>query len=441
VNILVLCPHYAPDVAPTGEVMTSIAGELVDRGHRLHIVTSLPWYQHHRIEPGWEGRLIRHEATPWGRITRVHPFPTDKRNIPARALAFGGFTALSSLAANLTRQRPDVVLAMSPPLTLGLAGWTVAKTRRIPFVFNIQDVFPDVAVEVGAITSPAVIRFASWLERTTYLSADAVTVLSEDLRDNVADKLGTHRPERVRVIPNFVDTDWITPMPRENSYRRELGLGGRTVVMYAGNVGYSQSVDLMLDAAAALAHDPDVAFVINGGGAARIQLEQRAKGLPNVHFVDMQPKARLPEVLAAADIHVVPLKRGLARSSVPSKTYSILAAGRPLVASVDPGTEVARLVDRAGAGIAVPPEDPEAFTKAVTRLVGAPEEAMAMGAAGRTFVERWASPGAVAAQYEALFDELRAAHAPVRKRKLERWFPALRAPLRRWRQGILPAGQ
>ena len=96
-NILVLCPHFAPDLAPTGEVMTSIANELAARGHRLHIVTSLPWYVHHRIEEGWEGKAVRHEDVEWGRITRVNPFPTDKTNIPARALGFAGFTALTGV--------------------------------------------------------------------------------------------------------------------------------------------------------------------------------------------------------------------------------------------------------------------------------------------------------------------------------------------------------
>lgn len=413
-NLLVLCPHYAPDVAPTGEVMTQIAEHLVARGHRLHVVTSLPWYREHAIEPGWEGRVVRHEDTAWGRITRVHPFPTDKGNIPARALAFGGFTALATLAGLASRSRPDAVLAMSPPLTLGAAGWLVAERHRVPFVFNIQDVFPDVAVEVGAITNRRVIAAASWLERETYLRADAVTVLSDDLADNIAAKIAGRRGEagrrdKVRVIPNFIDTDWIRPGPKENPYRREHGLEGKTVVMYAGNVGFSQSLDLLLAAATHLAHDPQVAFVINGGGSARPVLERAAAGLPNVHFVDMAPKARLPEVVAAADLHVVPLRSGLARSSVPSKLYTILAAGRPVVASVDAGTEVARTVEEAGAGLAVPPDDPEAFTKAIERLVRAPEEAEAMGAAGRRFVEGWASPGAVAEAYERLFEELVAA--------------------------------
>ncbi len=408
-NLLVLCPHFAPDVAPTGEVMTSIATELAARGHRLHVVTSLPWYLHHRIEDGWGGQAVRHQETEWGRITRVHPFPTDKRNIPARALAFGGFTALASAVATVSTPRPDAVLAMSPPLTLGAGGWMAARARRVPFVFNIQDVFPDVAVELGVITNPRVIAAASWLERETYLHADAVTVLSDDLRDNVAAKLRGDRPDRVRVIPNFVDVERIRPTDKENSYRAEYGLSGKTVVMYAGNVGFSQSLDLVLAAATAMAHEPDVVFVINGGGSARADLERQAAGLRNVRFVDHQPKDRLPELLAAADIHVVPLRKGLARASVPSKMYSILAAGRPIVASVDPGTEVANVVERAGAGLTVPPDDAEAFTKAVARLLADPDDAARRGAAGRSFVERWASPAAVAARYEDLFEELIAA--------------------------------
>jgi colanic acid biosynthesis glycosyl transferase WcaI len=415
-RVLVLCPHYAPDTAPTGEVMTRIADELVDRGHELHVVTSLPWYLHHRVEPGWTGRPVRHQDRDGERITRVHPFPTDKRNIPARALGFAGFTGLAAVMAlkGWRHHPPEVVLAMSPPLTLGVAGWLAARRWRVPFVFNIQDVFPDVAVELGAITNRSVIRFASWLERWTYRRADAVTVLSDDLRDNLVAKIQGAVPDpydRVRVIPNFVDAAGIAPADRTGTpgggdYRREHGLGDRQVVMYAGNVGFSQSLELLVGAARALADRSDVVFVINGGGSARPDLERQAAGLDNVRFVDFQPRERLADVLAAGDIHVVPLRRGLARSSVPSKAYSILAAGRPVVASVDEGTEVARVVEKAGAGLAVPPDDPEAFAAALTALLDDPARARAMGAAGRTFVERWASPAVVAGRYEALFDEL-----------------------------------
>ncbi|HZA79673.1 MAG TPA: glycosyltransferase family 4 protein, partial [Acidimicrobiales bacterium] len=266
--------------------------------------------------------------------------------------------------------------------------------------------------ELGAITDPRVIRVASWLERWTYRHADAVTVLSDDLRDNLVAKIeGTVADplDRVRVIPNFVDTERIQPRdPEAGSYRREQGLVGKRVVMYAGNVGFSQSLDLLIGAARELADRPDVVFVINGGGSARPDLERQAAGLDNVRFVDFQPAERLADVLAAGDVHVVPLRRGLARSSVPSKTYSILAAGRPVLASVDEGTEVARVVEKAGAGVAVPPDDPEAFTAALTALLDDPDRARAIGAAGRAFVERWASPAAVAERYETLFEELTA---------------------------------
>jgi colanic acid biosynthesis glycosyl transferase WcaI len=178
--------------------------------------------------------------------------------------------------------------------------------------------------------------------------------------------------------------------------------------MYAGNVGLSQSLDAVLAAAAALAYEENLVFVINGQGAKRPELERRARGMSNVVFVDLQPSERLPEVLAAADLHLVPLKKGLASTSVPSKTYSILAAGRPLIAAVDPGSEVDRIVTDSGAGFAVPPDDPEALTKAIRRSIEAPEELVRMGEAGRRFVEAWASPAAVAEAYEKLFVEIAA---------------------------------
>ena len=358
--------------------------------------------------------MVREQVTDWGRITRVHPFPTDKRNIPARALAFGGFTALTGIVAAASRPRPDAVLAMSPPLTLGLAGWMTARLRRAPFVFNIQDVFPDVAVELGMITNPSIIGVASALERFTYLRSDAVTVLSDDLRDNVAAKLRGNRPDRVRVIPNFVDTEHIQPCAEgeplpggvraHRQDRRDVRRQRRLLAVARSRPRSRRRARPR----------PRSRVRDQRRGAARADLERKASGAPNVRFVDMQPKDRLPEVLAAADIHVVPLRRGLARSSVPSKMYSILAAGRPIVASVDTGTEVAAVVERANAGIAVPPDDPEAFTKALARLVAEPDEVERMGRAGRAFVERWASPAAIAEQYEALFDELRTRTAPIR---------------------------
>jgi colanic acid biosynthesis glycosyl transferase WcaI len=405
-NLLIICPHFRPDVAPTGEVMTAIVRELAARGHRLQIVTSLPWYRHHRIDDGWSHRLVQTEETEWGWITRLHPFPTDKSNLPARAMAFGGFTALSAAVASVAKMRPDAVLAMSPPLILGGAGWLAARRWRVPFVFNIQDVFPDVAVEVGAITNPKVIAAASWIERFLYLRSDAVTVLSDDLRANLAAKLGARRPERVRVIPNFVDTAAITPADRITPYRAELGLGDRTVVMYAGNLGYSQSVGLLIEAARRFRDRDDLVFVINGSGSARAGLVEAADGLDNVVFAPMQPRERVSEVLATGDLHTVLLKTGLARSSVPSKMYSILAAGRPCLASVDLDTEVDRTLRDANAGRVAAPDDVDAFVATLGEMLDRRDDWAGWGRSGRHWVEEWLSPAAVAESYEQLFEEL-----------------------------------
>lgn len=403
-RVLVIAPHYTPDTAPTGTVITTITDGLVDRGHQVTMITSLPWYRHHAVEPGWGARLVRREITAERSVVRLHPLPTDKRSLVRRGLAFAGFTLEATAAAVLQGPRPDVVLAMSPPLTLGVAGRVAATRWRVPYVFNIQDVFPDVAVDIGAITNRHVIRVAAALERWCYRRADAVTVLSEDLRANVVAKIGPARSSRVHVIPNFVDVDQIRPGPRDNAYRAEFGLGDGPVVMYAGNVGHSQPLELVL--AAARAH-PHVTFVINGGGVARAGLEQDAAGLANVVFVDYQPPERLPEVLAAADVHLVLLKPRLASASVPSKLYSILAAARPVLASVDPGTEVGRVLDSAGAGRWVPAGDQDAFVEAVGELTADPAATAAMGERGRDFVSTWQSPARVAESYDELFAALR----------------------------------
>ena len=177
-RLVVLCPHFAPDLAPTGVVMTRIVTEMAARGHELHVVTSLPWYRNHAIEPGWGGRLWRTEKTEWGSIIRVHPFPgKSKSNLLRRALGFIAFSyavGIRSVHADGFPFKVDGVLAMSPPLTLGLTGWSTKIIRRAPLVFNIQDVFPDAAIQTGAISNKRIIAAAKWLERVSYQRSDAV---------------------------------------------------------------------------------------------------------------------------------------------------------------------------------------------------------------------------------------------------------------------------
>ena len=398
--IVVLCPHFAPDTAPTGEVITRIVDEFIAAGERVHIVTALPWYRNHAIEQGWEGRLVRREKTAWGSIIRVHPFPgKSKSNLLRRAIGFGMFSVVAgvcTLFAGGIHRRPQAIISMSPPLTLGLTGWLASRLRFCPSVFNIQDVFPDAAVETGAITNARIIAAARWLERVSYHRSDAVVVLSDDLKANVVAKVSPKHAHKVKVIPNFVDADRIRPMNRMTAYRSELGIGDETVVMYAGNVGFSQSLEMLIAAAQKMS---DVTFVINGDGSARTELEAAATGITNVKFAGYQPRDRVGEVLASGDIHVVPLRAGLGAVSVPSKTYSILAASRPVVAAIDEGTEVTRILQESGAGISVPPDSPEEFARAIASFVSNPAKSEQCGASGRKWVETHVSPAVVARSY------------------------------------------
>lgn len=413
-RIEVLCPHFAPDSAPTGVVMTAIVEAWADEGHRVDIVTSIPWYSNHAIEHGWSSKPIQTESTEWGSITRLYPFPSNKENLWTRAMGFGGFTALSLAAAVPRRRSVDAVMAMSPPLTLGAAGRLIAWRRRAPFVFNVQDVFPDVAVELGVINGARTIAALERLERHTYQMADAVTVLSDDLRDNVTAKLAAGRGKgadvsKVEVIPNFVDVERIDAGGDGNKYRAEFGLGDRLVVMYAGNVGHSQSLDMVIAAARRFNGRDDVVFVINGNGVARAGLERAASGLDNMVFVDFLPPERLGDVLSAGDVHLVPLKAGLSRSSVPSKFYSILGAGRPVVAAVDAGSELERVIHANQVGISVDADQTESFIAAIATLVDAHTTRERFGVNGRKFVESWLSPAGVAERYIDLFNRLNSA--------------------------------
>ena len=403
-RLIVLCPHFEPDMAPTGVVMTRIVHELAARGHELHVVTSLPWYRKHQVETGWAGALWRIEKTTWGSISRVQPFAGQtKSNLVRRAVGFilfSYFVGLRALFAGGFWRRADGVLAMSPPLTLGLIGWHTKLFRGGKLVFNIQDVFPDAAVETGAISNQRVIAAASWLERVSYQRSDSVVLLSDDLANNVQQKLDQKFHKRIKVIPNFVDTQAIVPMSPLTNYRRELGIGESLVVMYAGNVGFSQSLELMIEAARVLPH---VIFVINGEGSARKSLEAKAHALSNVKFGDYQDASRLSEVLATGDLHVVPLRRGLGSVSVPSKTYSILAAGRPICAAIDLDTEVPRILAAANAGVCVEPDDQAAFVSAIAAMISDRKSLEEMGASGRKWVEGHASPQSIAQRYEALY--------------------------------------
>lgn len=405
-KLLLICPHFEPDLhAATGEVMTKFVHAFCDRGNEVDVVTSLPWYQEHDVEKAWRGRPWRTEQAEFGKIIRVWPFPTDKGNIPARALAFGGFTGLATAAA-LTLGRPDVVMGMSPPIFLGETARIVARRWNVPAVFNVQDIFPDVAVDLGALNNERVISAARRHERSLYRRVDAVSVLSEDQAANVRAKMDPAQHDKVRIIHNFADTDRVSVVDRATTYRRENGLEDKTIVMYSGNVGLSQSFDLVEHAAKALAGRTNLHFVINGEGAARPLVDAWAAELENVTVTDFAPRDKVSDVLGSADLHLILLKTGLAKSSTPSKLYGILASGRPTLASIDVGSEVAQTLEAAGAGYSVPPDSPDAFLAELVRVLEDEQELVDAGLRGRIHVDRCLTPAAQAEAFHGLFDDL-----------------------------------
>jgi len=402
-RLLVLCPHFKPDTAPTGVVMTRLVDELIILGWEVDVITSLPWYRRHAIEPGWSGRIRRKVETPWGSIARLHPFPADKANLVARAAAFVGFSSIAAVDASARRPRPDAVLVMSPPLTLAISGWAAARRFGIPLVLNLQDVFPAAAVAVGAISNRRAIAVFEALERFCYKRATAITVLSDELAKGIERRTGNRVSTPVHVIPNFADIAGIRPEPTDNAYRREHELVGKHVVMYAGNVGHSQAFDLLIGAAEHLRHRDDIVLVVNGEGVQRMSLQTAAAHLPNVRFVDYQPADKLPETLAAADIHLVLLKPGLSEVSVPSKLYSVMAAGRAVIACVDPGSEIDRLVRDADAGLSVG-HDADALAAAITTLVDDSAMRRRQASNARARVETWPTAADIARQYSDLLE-------------------------------------
>ena len=232
-------------------------------------------------------------------------------------------------------------------------------------------------------------------------------MLSKDLEENVNNKIDTikSRPQ-IQVIPNFLISSSIKPQSRLTNYREEHQLGEKLIVMYSGNLGNSQSFQLITDAAKKHDEKDDIVYVINGNGAMSDQLKQQANQLKNLLVVDYQPIERLSEVLASADIHLIPLRAGLGDMSVPSKIYSIFASGRPVIASVDSGTEIDKIVTESKGGIAVPPDDFDSFTLALENLIENSELREEMGKKARVWLENCYTPKTVADSYLDLIRRL-----------------------------------
>lgn len=404
-RVLILSLHFAPDTVSNAVVVTDVARELAARGHTVTVVSSMPYHQAHRIEAGYRGRLWKVGYHDQIRVVRTWLLLRGgKRDVGRRFLAYTTFNLTSTVAALFTGKH-DVVITPSPPLTIGVSGWLVARMSGAKFIYNVQDIYPDAAAKLGLLRSSWSLRFFRWLEHYVYARADAVSVISDDFRDNLLDK--DVPSSKIKVIANPVDVDFIRPLPRSNAFAEEHNLVGKFVALYAGNIGLAQGLETLIEAAR-LTTNPVVQFVIVGNGAGLEATRCRAAelNLSNVRFLPFQPRQRVPELYASADIGIVLLRRGMGKSSTPSKVYSIMASGRPVLAAVDPCTEVWRLVERIGCGTCVPPEDPEALACALDRLSVEPSNTAALGERGRRYVENRHSLRTIGDQYDALMGAL-----------------------------------
>jgi colanic acid biosynthesis glycosyl transferase WcaI len=403
---LLLTLYFAPDVAANAVIMTELAEELAALGHQVTVVTAFPHYAGNVIDRRYRGRLIQQEEYKSMRVVRTYLYTSlHKQRFLVRFLNYVSFNVLSTLAGIFAGPQ-DIILAPSPPLTIGLSACIISRVRRIAYVYNVQDIYPDVVVKLGILRNPLVIAFSRWLERFVYSHARHITVLSEGFRANLLRK-GVPA-EKLTIIPNFVDVDFIRPLPRDNGFRQRFGLDGRFVVLYAGNLGHSQSLERVLDCAALLQDQDHIAFVIVGNGSRKPYLEARAQqmGLSNMHFIPFQPREDVPEIYAAGDVSLVPLRKGIALDSVPSKAYTIMASGRPVIAAVDPGSDVWSLVKQAQCGLCVEPENPHALAEAIYALYADPTLRERLGRNGREHVVQHYTRQAVAKQYNELLTSI-----------------------------------
>jgi glycosyltransferase involved in cell wall biosynthesis len=400
-RILLVTSYFPPELGAASDLYFDLAEAFADRGHEVEVVTRFPHYRLQRAESG----LFRRDRVGRAEVIRIATLQLAEAGRLLRGLDHLVQPPMY-LIGGLMARRPDVILFHSPPLTLGLACWALAKRWGVPYVANIQDLFPKYAVDIGLLTNPLLIRAFETLERFVYRTADAVTVNAPHNTQHILEHGGA--PERVETTSNWIDVDVVTPGTRENAFRERVGLGEAFVVQYTGTMGFQQDLDTILGAADILKGETGIRFVLIGDGVERERLEQSAaqRALSNVLFLPYQPREEFPQVLQAADAGVVTLRADVDSPTVPSKLLGIMAAGRPVLISAPLHGDAPRIVQDAGAGVCVPPGRPECFAEAVLRLSRDPKEAAAMGRRGRAYAEEHFSRHAAAAQYEALFERL-----------------------------------
>jgi colanic acid biosynthesis glycosyl transferase WcaI len=385
-KILIHGLNFNPEIVGIGKYTGELAEWLAQSGHEVRVITTPPYYPNWKVQPPYKGWQYKTETWQGVKIIRCPLWVPQKPSGVTRILHLLSFS-FSSFPALLgqLRWKPDVILNVSPtlfsaPFTLFTAGLTKAKSW-----LHIQDFELDAASNLGMIKPGSVInKLATSWEKSVLTGFEIVSSISTRMVSLLISK-GVST-EKVLLFPNWVDTEAIYPLKKQgNSYRIMMGItDDQTVVLYSGNMGYKQGLDLIIETAKLLEDNNQIVFLMCGNGAGRPALEIQAQDLKNIKFLDLQPLERLNELLNAADIHLLPQQANAADLVMPSKLSGMMASGKPIIATANPETELAEVVNQIG--IVIPPNDPDSAMDAILRLTGSPELQAEYGVKSREMV-------------------------------------------------------
>ncbi|WP_241524804.1 glycosyltransferase [Streptomyces barkulensis] len=394
-RVLVVSTNYAPEHAGIGPYSAQIAEHLAALGADTHVLAGMPHYPAWRVHEEYRGRWRVREVLEGVTVHRRRHTVPRRQTALRRGLFEAGVLAHGVVAP--PRVRPDVVLSQMPSLAGGVLGARIARRAGAPHAVVVQDLMGAAAGQSGMSGGGRVASFAGAVEGRVLRSAALVGVVHESFADRVA-AMGVPR-ERVRVVPNWTHVR----APGGDRARTRARLGwpeDTTVVLHSGNMGLKQGLEVLVETARLAGRDGapaggtgggtggTVRVVLMGEGHRRGYLRELARGVGSLDFLPPADAEEFPEILAAADVLAVTQRASVLDMSLPSKLTSYFAAGRPVVASVAAGSGTAREVERSGAGVVVPAEDPKALLEAVRRLAGDPGECAELGARGREYVER-----------------------------------------------------
>jgi glycosyltransferase involved in cell wall biosynthesis len=370
VHIAFFNRSFYPDNAATGQLLTDLCEDLVRlHGCRVSVVTGPPLLPA-RADGRTRGASAGLEMYRGVEIHRVKGTRFDKKRFPGRAANYVSYF-LSACWAGLRLDRPDVVVALTDPPIIGLAAWLAGTRFRAPLVMSFRDLFPEVAALLEDFHSDTINAALQRVNRFLCRRARLIVALGETMQRRLIEDKGA-APEKTIIIPDWADTTAIVPGSKHNRFAEAHGLADKFVVMHSGNIGLSQNLETIVDAAALLRGMPDIEVVFVGEGVKKADLQARAAALSltNVTFLPFTPRDGLTESFASADVFIISLRPGLAGYIVPSKLYGILAAGRPYVAAVEDGCEVAAITRRHDCGRLATPGDPRSLADEVLSFYG-----------------------------------------------------------------------